>query len=192
MIRFLSAVILVASIAEATAPVPQGSPDWSEVSVAAEQYRAHPGTATARRLLAAIPDRPLSAPPEVFELLWSLVDTIQHGGQTGQQAAVELGFRLLRVSDAAFGEDLSVSLGSVATSQPKLFLTVLSSVLRKNAWASDPTEVVTSFDPDLDSVTRHAEHVRRVAALQSVRTRSLRSLRDTCLMQLAEPPIEEQ
>ena len=182
----LSAALIVAAFSLAAAGKALASPDWAAVTAAATALRDNPTPAASRRLLGLLPYERAQPPEPVFDELWGLVDTIARRGFAGDVDAIRVGFRLRLLADAAFSEDLAVCLGSIATVQPRAFLSALVASQRDAGSSSEPLEVVARFDPDLSDTERASERQKRLKALAAVRDHRLRAVRDACVKRLAD------
>jgi hypothetical protein len=137
------------------------------------------------RLLALLPPHRSAISGTTFNALWSLVPVLEARGVGGDRFATAVAFRLLHFSDAAFGEELEVSLGQVATARPQVFLRCLAVARAESSPGQDPVRVVAAFDPDLSATERQVARDRRVRCLQSVSDPPIRDLRDECIQLLA-------
>ena len=128
--------------------------------------------------MAAIPDRRLQETelpdPHTRGLLYSQLTLLESRMFHGDPCAVQLAFRLRRLSDAAFGEDLSAAIGALATTRPRLFLTQLS----RSGMSCEP---VLSFDSDYTSEELQNECALRTQRLRQVDIPTLLDVRDRCL-----------
>jgi hypothetical protein len=152
------------------------------VAQAARTYERVPSCQHADALIALIPNRELAIPErpsqEVVGLLYGQLTLIQAQLFLGDACAARLAFRLSRVADAAFGEDLSATLGSLATTRPELFL-------RELARSGLSCQAITAYSSDYSVSEARSERALRIqrlrelsipAVLQPVRSQCLRAL----------------
>jgi len=185
----LSAALLVAALSLATAGKALPGPDWTAVTTAATAFRHNPTPAASRRLLGLLPYERAQPPEPVFDELWGLVDTIARRGFAGDVDAVRLGFRLRLLADAGFSEDLAVCLGSIATVQPRAFLSALVASQRELGSSAELLDVVARFDPDLSGPEQATERQKRLEALAAIPDHRFRTVRDACVKRLTETSL---
>ena len=182
----LSAALIVAAFSLAAAGKALASPDWAAVTAAATALRDNPTPAASRRLLGLLPYERAQPPEPVFDELWGLVDTIARRGFAGDVDAIRVGFRLRLLADAAFSEDLAVCLGSIATVQPRAFLSALVASQREVGSSTELLDVVARFDPDLSEPEQATERQKRLKALAAVRDHRFRAVRDASVKRLSD------
>jgi hypothetical protein len=162
-----------------------GVPGSDPVLTATSVYSKEPSCPNAASLMALIPDRTLARQERpsraANDALYGLLTLLQARLLHGDACAARLAFRLRRVSDAAFAEDLSEALGALATTRPLLFL---QEVQRSGQGCS----VVTSFDSDYSPSEERAERALRLSQLQRPVPASLSAVRSECLHLLRAAP----
>ncbi len=185
-VRWLFAVVSLVLIcvdapALLAAEAPRKAPDWPAVQRAFAAYMKVPDCRNADTLVSLIPDRELEVAErpdgKTTDLLYSNLAILQVGMLFGDPCATRLAFRLLRVADAAFAEDLEASLGALATSRPRLFLAEL-------AQARVNCVVVAAFYSDYSDEEHNGELRLRVQRLREPVPRSLDAARACCLRAL--------
>lgn len=178
----LSAAVVLALLLGAEHPGVR-TPDWVAVQSAARSYKAIPSDDNARRLCQLIPDRELDVserPPEdAVSTLYGLVQLLEAQMFLGDSSAVRVAFRLRRVADAAFAEDLDVALGALATNRPELFLRELNR-------AKASCECVAQFSTDITEQEVERERRLRLARLRESVPRELEASKEKCIKMLID------
>ncbi len=164
------------------------APSWPEVAKAAESYRSAPSQDRAKALLDLLPQKGLKQyeyPSDALaKSLCALVPTLTPGVLAGHRSEVRLAFRLLHVSDGAFAEDLLDLLGELAGQHPALYLEELGRCRPEFSTLMDPIKSVSWVWGETPTGTAISKLRQRQETLRSVRSRSLRNLRDECLQAL--------
>jgi hypothetical protein len=179
--------LLIASLAAfpAVGLPASGTPDWGQVGAAAHAYSKEPSCANASSLIALIPDRALAREERTgsatSEVLYRLLPPLEGLMLYGDVCATRVAFRLRRVADAAFAEDLNAALGALATTRPLLFL-------QETARSGQGCDVVTFFWTDYSEPEASAERKLRLARLQQPVPAALKSFRSKCVQLLRSPP----
>ena len=179
--------LLLASLSTVPAAGLPGSdtPDWGKVEAAAHAYSNEPSCTNAESLIALIPDRALAREEHTgsatFEVLYRLLPPLEGQMLYGDECAARVAFRLRRVADAAFAEDLNAALGALATTRPLLFL-------RETARSGQGCDVVTSFFTDYSESEASAEKKLRLERLQQPVPAALKPLRSKCVQLLRSSP----
>jgi hypothetical protein len=181
------------------------TPDWNAIDAAADTYWHQPTVENACRLWSLLPDfrlredqlppydaalntyavwaDPWSHPGAVFPKLYALLWCIEPEFLRGRSAEVRLAFRLLHNAGAAFGEDLSALLGSLATTRPNVFLRELAE-LHDEFPDRDLVELAGDISCDLNERQALAELRARQRALRKLTEPQYRALRDACLKEV--------
>lgn len=176
---------------------------WSDAYKAAEAYFAQPSPENAEKFFMALPDKQLphlDADGEL-RLINFVFDNDGIGKarnfsiliksmEKGEPEAVDLGFRLINISDGLAGEGLCYFLGRIVDKYPRLFLQkllvhqsktepsvleLLDSILHPVAWweqQNDEAGYPELLKKRLDI---------RIKALESVNDNDLKEIRDRCL-----------
>ena len=159
------------------------TPDWVAVESAARSYKAIPSDDNARQLYRLIPDRELDIserpPDDAVKTLYGLVQLLEAEMYLGNSWAARLAFRLQRVADAGFAEDLDVALGALATNRPELFLRELNR-------AKASCECVAQFSTDITDQEVERERRLRLARLRQSVPKELEASRKECLKMLID------
>ena len=175
-------LLLTVMASQAASPGTPQAPAWSQVAQATRTYEREPSCQHADALIALIPNRELAIPerpgPEVVGLLYGQLTLIQAQLLLGDACAARLGFRLSRVADAAFGEDLAAALGSLATTRPELFL-------RELARSELSCQAITAYSANYSLSEARNERALRLQRLREVRVpAALQPVRRQCLRAL--------
>ena len=161
------------------------TPDWGQVEAAAHAYPKAPSCENASSLIALIPDRALARQERpssaTSEVLYRLLPPLEGLMLYGDVCATRVAFRLRRVADAAFAEDLNAALGALATTRPLLFL-------QQSARSGQGCDVVTFFWTDYSEPEVSAERKLRLERLQQPVPAALKSLRSKCVQLLRSSP----
>jgi len=179
--------LLLASLSSVPAAglPPSDTPDWGKVEVAAHAYSKEPSCANASSLIALIPDRALAREERTgsatSEVLYRLLPPLEGLMLYGNVCATRVAFRLRRVADAAFAEDLNAALGALATTRPLLFL-------QQSARSGQGCDVVTFFWTDYSEPEVSAERKLRLERLQQPVPAALKPLRSKCVQLLRSSP----
>jgi hypothetical protein len=187
----ISCALLIAAAA--------ATPDWNAIDAAADTYWHQPTVENASRLWSLLPnsslredqlppysdvwDDPWPHPGAVFPKLYALLWCIEPEFLRGRSAEVRLAFRLLHNASAAFGEDLSALLGSLATTRPDVFLRELAE-LHDEFPDHDLVRLAGDISCDLNERQALAELRARQRALRKVTVPEYRALRDACLTEV--------
>jgi hypothetical protein len=174
---------------------------WAKAYKAAEAYFSQPSPENAEKFFMALPDRQL--PGLDFQGEVRLVHFVFDFGQNfsnlekrmeeGDRHAVDLGFRLINISDGAAGEVLGHAIGQILLKHPRLFLQkvlahqgkteppvleLLEGILNPVGWWEIPED-------DNDGAKYRAlckkNRDLRIKALESVKDSNLKDIRDRCL-----------
>jgi hypothetical protein len=161
------------------------TPDWGKVEAAAHAYSKEPSCTNASSLIALIPDRALAREERIdgatSEVLYRLLPPLEGLMLYGDACATRVAFRLCRVADAAFAEDLYAALGALATTRPLLFL-------QETARSGQGCDVVTFYWTDYSEPEARAERKLRLERLQQPVPAALKSLRSKCVQLLRSSP----
>lgn len=172
---------------------------WETAYKAAEAYFLDPSPENGETLYRSLPDRRL--PGLDFKGLVRLshlfydyhLSDLMKKAAAGDPYALDIGFRLINISDGAFGEDLVYGLGTVIPGHPRLFLEkllanqgkteppileLLDGILHPVGWWEMPKN-----DPDYIKYRelRNAKLDIRIKALETVRDPHLEAIRDRCI-----------
>lgn len=174
---------------------------WQTAYKAAEAYFSQPSPENAARFYRLLPDRRLpgldfKGQVRLSNFIYNshLSDLIKKAA-AGDPYALDICFRLINISDGAFGEDLVYGLGTVIPGHPRLFLEkllanqdkteppileLLDGILHPVGWweipENDPDHVVKYKE------LRNARLDVRIKALKSVQDPHLKDLRDRCVL----------
>jgi hypothetical protein len=177
---------------------------WANAYKVAEAYFSQPSPENAKRLYMALPDKRL--PSLDFKGMVRLIDLIFNFGshfslleksmEDGDPLAIDVGFRLINISDGASGEAIVHAIGEILPKHPRLFLQkllahrfktepevfeLLKSILNPVGWWEIPED-----DNDLVKYKEllSARLALRIKALESVNDPELKEIRDFCLGKL--------
>jgi hypothetical protein len=176
---------------------------WANAYKAAEAYFAKPSPENAEKFFMALPDRPLphmdsDGELRLINLVFDFVGSgmrknfsiLENKIKEGEPQAVDVGFRLINISDGLAGEEILFALGRIADKHPRLFLQklrahqgktqpdvleLLSDILHPVAWWEQQQD--EAGYPELLKKRLKT----RINALKSVEDSDLRELRDRCL-----------
>lgn len=176
---------------------------WSGALNAAKAYYSTMSPELAKAFFEALPDHRLprlAFDQEVLVIRVASSDRnmseLKEKLEAGEPAAVNVGFRLIYISDGAFAEELFHVLGEILPKHPRLFLEKAAAHLgRKNREDSDwildhlVLDLIAWWempeDDDEKGTKRLAleekERELRIKALKSVEDDGLRTIRDRCL-----------
>jgi len=156
-----------------------------QLVAAAAAYATEPSCSNASSLLGLIPDRELARDEwpdsKAAEALFGLLTPLEAQLFRGDACAARLAFRLRRASDAAFSEELEVTLGALATMRPLLYL-------QEAAHSKLGCSGVAAFDPDLSESETRAERQLRLKRLQEPVPAALEVTRKQCVHLLKSSP----
>jgi hypothetical protein len=177
---------------------------WTEALKAAKAYYPTLGPELAKAFFMALPDHRIPRLAFDKEVLVSRVafadenmKKLEGKFDEGEPNAVDVGFRLLNISDGAAGEWLFHALGTILPNHPRLFLEkavahlghegrgdsdrILDGILHPVGWWEIP-------ENDRDHVKyKELRNVRidmRIKALRTVQDPQLSELRDRCILLL--------
>jgi hypothetical protein len=180
---------------------------WNRAIKAAQEYYSAMSPERAKAFFEALPDDRLPRIAFAQVMLVSQVafadpnmERLEEKFDEGELNAVDVGFRLIYISDGAASEWLFHALGEIVPKHPRLFLEKVAAHLGPKsredsdwildhilldlvAWGEIPE------DDDEIGTKREAMEARerelRIKALKSVEDRALLALRDLCLAKLA-------
>lgn len=182
---------------------------WANAYRVAEAFFLQPSPENAEKLYMALPDKRLpSLDFKGYVQLGNLIfdfgsnfSILEKTMEEGDPHAVDVGFRLINISDGAAGEDLVHALGEILSKHPRLFLQkllahrfktepsvfeLLESILNPVAWWEIP-------ENDNNQVKYkellNARLELRIKALESVDDPDLKEIRDFCLAELRKKII---
>jgi hypothetical protein len=196
--------VVVKALRDAPGKIQEHKLFWEKAYAAAQTYFSNPSSENADRLYRLLPDRRLPGLDFTGEVRLSgffynggsreshLDILIKRAGE-GDPRALDICFRLINISDGAFGEDLVYDLGTVIPTQPRLFLEkllanqglteppvleLLDGILHPVGWWE-----IRDDDPDHVKYKelRNTRIDIRIKALKTVQNPQLRELRDRCI-----------
>lgn len=173
---------------------------WIGAHKAAEAYFTQPSPENAALFYKALPDKRMPdldfqgyvrLSDYVFDYNFSILE--KQMGESGEPHAVDVGFRLINISDGAAGEMLVHALGEIVLKHPRLFLQkvlahqgkteptvldMLDSILYPVAWWEMPEDDKdqVKYEELLDS-----QRASRIKALESVDDPDLKAIKDRCI-----------
>lgn len=185
---------------DAPAQIEETKVFWIDAHKAAEVFFLHPSPENAELFYNALPDKRM---PDldfqgyvrlsyfVFETNFSILE--KEMVERGEPHAVDVGFRLINISDGAAGEMLIHALGEIVRKHPRLFLQkvlahqgktepavfdLLDSILHPVAWWEMPED-------DKGEVKYkelyESQRASRIEALETVDDPDLKAIRDRCI-----------
>lgn len=175
---------------------------WSKALKAGQAYYLELSPELAKAYFEALPDHQLpriafEQQVPVVEMAYGNLGKLEEKFQVGEPNAVDIGFRLIHISDGAFSEELFHALGEIVAWNPRLFLEKAAAHLGRKSLIDDPDYVLDHIILDLvawweipedDDETRtktraleEKERERRIEALKTVTDKSLQAIRDRCL-----------
>jgi hypothetical protein len=183
---------------------------WANAYKVAEAYFSHPSPENAEKLYMALPDKRLpSLDFKGYVQLGNLIfdfgsnfSILEKNMEEGDPHAVDVGFRLINISDGAAGEVLVHALGEILPKHPRLFLQkllvhrfkaepsvfrLLGEILNPVAWWEIPEDDINQVKYKELLNTRLA---LRIKALESVDDPDLKEIRDLCLAKLRKKILQ--
>jgi hypothetical protein len=174
---------------------------WQNAYEAATAYLANPSPQNAERFARALPDKPrktswpLYGQIRLSNLIFDFetrqnFSILEKNIKAGEPHAIDVGFRLINISDGLAGEELVFVLGRIADNYPRLFLQKLKA--HKGKTQPDVLELLEAmmhpvawWEQQEDEAGYPALLEKRldirIEALKSVRDKGLRELLDRCL-----------
>lgn len=180
---------------------------WKTAYKAAQVYFSEPTPKNAEKLFLALPEEGAfiylaEGEARVIDLIFDYtaegrsknLSVLEKNIEAGEPHAVDVGFRLIHLTDGATAEILLYILGRFADNHPRLFLQKLLAHLGKpgsslswrldnillmiTAWGEIPE---AGNDPVKIKEIRNARFAFRIKALESVGDPDLKEIRDRCL-----------
>jgi hypothetical protein len=171
----------------------EGSPvDWSGIREAYIAFVKNPSPCNGEVFVNKLPEMPILDVKEVKEklktyfLIISPIDIspFRRIVLDGNRYAVEAVFRLLNISDGAGTEELVILLGEVMRLHPRLYLETLDKYKDMEFFKITGSYGVAMTTEPLGSKEEKVELQARIDALETVKDKEYRALRDARILEL--------
>jgi hypothetical protein len=188
--------VVVKALRDAPGKIQEHKLFWEKAYAAAQIYFSNPSSENADRLYRLLPDRRLpgldfKGQTRLFYFFDGKLSILIKKFEAGDPHALDIGFRLINISDGAFAEILFPGLGRAIPDHPRLFLQKLRTNLNKEDFdlldgILYPLSLGEIPENDPDHVKykelRNARIEVRIKALKTVQDVELRELRDRCIL----------
>ena len=170
----------------------EGQPiDWNGIRKAYVSFSKNPSSCNGEVFVKELPKTPILDVRESEEKLntyYLIISPIDHSPfrsivLDGNRYAVEAVFRLLNISDGAGTEMLFSLLGDVMKLHPRLYLEILDKYKDMEFFKLVGNAVEWNTEP-LGSKEEKVELQTRIDALETVKDKEYRALRDACILEL--------
>ncbi len=160
--------------------------DWGCLKTTWEHYLEYPSSKNAFQVYLNLPTENhikfngQKNKKSTIDLIYGNLRMLENNIYAGERNAVRIAFKLLVISDGAFGEGLCVILGSLIRINPKLFLEELNNHPLK---AIDIKTLIGNYgDIFVDKLKAQSlEKTRRIKALELVADEHLIQIRNECI-----------